>query len=188
MKTATALNKLHAGDRVELIEVVDNYPHIWADVGLTGTVAEVGEYSGNDIVWVTLDKHFPSIAEWDNQLEVWGEVHPNALSRIEGIVRFPCKFRFEASPAFSGFHNTTGWNGFDNIWVTEDTRAAIAAWLRTEGETEAADDVLSIPAEAGLVSLANGYATQIVEPCAGCGELLETSQDTFCDKCDEVKS
>ena len=74
----------------------------------------------------------------------------------------PCKFTFDASPAFDGFALGSTWNGFDNVSVTPEDRDEIAAYFRREGDTETADDLLSIePDKSGLICLGGGCVTRI---------------------------
>src|SRR5829696_3848959 len=76
----------------------------------------------------------------------------------------PCKFTFDATPAFNGFALGSTWNGFDNVSVTPEVRNEIAAYFRGEGDTETADDLLSIdPDKNGLICLGWGYVTQVIE-------------------------
>jgi hypothetical protein len=81
----------------------------------------------------------------------------------------PCKFVFIDSPPFDGFAQGTTWNGFDNVAVTPEVLREIVAWFR-EGSAddpdmeEANQEMLDIePMANGLISLAYGYATVIVE-------------------------
>ena len=76
----------------------------------------------------------------------------------------PCKFTFDATPAFDGFALGSTWNGFDNVSVRPEIRDEIVAYFRSECDSETADDLLSITPDAnGLICLGWGYATQIVE-------------------------
>jgi hypothetical protein len=76
----------------------------------------------------------------------------------------PCKFTFDATPAFDGFALGSTWNGFDNVSVTPEDRDGIAAYFRREGDTGTADDLLGIePERSGLICLGWGYVTQVIE-------------------------
>lgn len=72
-----------------------------------------------------------------------------------------CTFSFDTGDTYPGFTDDSHWNGFLNVWVTPDTRDSIIADFDLHGWWEPGDkeDMLSIPVESGLVSLANGYAT-----------------------------
>jgi hypothetical protein len=78
----------------------------------------------------------------------------------------PCVFAFDDEQEFPGFAHGTTWNGFDNVSVEPQVRDAIVAHFRESDchpDTEAANlDILALPTVDGLVSLANGYATQII--------------------------
>ena len=74
------------GTRIKLIQDVDNYPDIYAPAGLTGTLVRI---DSEGAYWVKLDKHFPSLDEWNNKLQIWDyscqspEYHPeNYLQAI----------------------------------------------------------------------------------------------------------
>lgn len=75
----------------------------------------------------------------------------------------PCKFTFDDGKVWEGFAEGTTWNGFDNVSVTRSTAAAIDAWFGNDGSENAVIGDM-VADENGLISLANGYATQIVEP------------------------
>jgi hypothetical protein len=76
----------------------------------------------------------------------------------------PCFFVFDDSPPFAGFAYGSRWNGFDNVAVTPAVLRDIVAWFEAGYPDDGNDDLLAIePDEAGLISLAFGYATQIVE-------------------------
>lgn len=73
----------------------------------------------------------------------------------------PCRFSFDDGPDFDGFDLGTTWNGWANVVVTVEVRDQIAAWFdgKVEPETNAA--LRALPAERGLVSLADGYAVTL---------------------------
>lgn len=77
----------------------------------------------------------------------------------------PCKFTFDDERTFDGFALGSTWNGFDNVAVTEAVLQQVRDWMEEGGcDADDVDALLSIHAdENGLFSLANGYATQIVE-------------------------
>jgi len=54
--------------RVQLVKAVDNFPTGFFDIGLTGTLREIDEEGS---YWVTLDKHFPELDEWQNAIQIW---------------------------------------------------------------------------------------------------------------------
>lgn len=85
----------------------------------------------------------------------------------------PCRFYFGDDPTFAGFTDGTTWNGFDNVWVTAETHAAIVAHFR-EGYAgigyrgadldEAMQPFTELtPDSDGLYSYACGFATSIDE-------------------------
>jgi hypothetical protein len=55
------------GKRVRLVHGVDNYPTVRVPAGETGTVLRFV----CDSLWVKMDRHFPELAEWDNELQMW---------------------------------------------------------------------------------------------------------------------
>jgi hypothetical protein len=59
---------MQIGTRVELVQDVDNYPHVYCKAGLTGTLARI---DGEGSYWVRMDQYFPSLKEWDNELQIW---------------------------------------------------------------------------------------------------------------------
>jgi hypothetical protein len=72
-----------SGTRVRLRKDVENYPTIFAEAGLTGTLVCIdmeGAY------WVKLDKHFPELDQWNNELQIWdwGDDEP-AESYVEPV-------------------------------------------------------------------------------------------------------
>lgn len=73
------------------------------------------------------------------------------------------RFQFEDSPAFDGFADGTTWNGYANVWISPEVREQVVAWLREQGDEDTADEIMGLPVEDGLVSLANGYTAQIVD-------------------------
>src|SRR5215213_6648757 len=84
------------------------------------------------------------------------------MTRCKFTILTPCKFTFDATPAFDGFALGSTWNGFDDVSVTPEVRDEIAAYFRSEGDAEMTDDLLSIePDENGLICLGGGYATRI---------------------------
>ncbi|MES2295376.1 MAG: hypothetical protein V4527_18920 [Pseudomonadota bacterium] len=60
-------NRLAIGTRVRLVKTVDNFPTGIFDIGLTGTLKAIED----DCWWVTLDKPFPLLAEWENAIQIW---------------------------------------------------------------------------------------------------------------------
>lgn len=80
----------------------------------------------------------------------------------------PCKFTFDNTPPFSGFALGTTWNGFDNVAVTLATAHEIDRWFATEQAiydypVDGFDIIASLPVRDGLISLAYGFTTIIVE-------------------------
>ena len=82
------------------------------------------------------------------------------------------QFCFGDDPTYLGWSDGTTWNGFDNVWVTEDVHNQICNHFRSEyilmGEDEAGVDYLMQsfdiePDADGLYSYANGFATSIDE-------------------------
>jgi len=75
-----------------------------------------------------------------------------------------CLFCFGDGEVFAGFAVGSTWNGFDNVAVTPEVRAAIVAHAREiDGQTPDVDDLESLPVdEDGLIDLSNGWATQVV--------------------------
>jgi hypothetical protein len=69
-----------------------------------------------------------------------------------------CKFTFDDEKVWSGFACGTTWNGFDNVAVTKEIAAEIDRYF--EGQDCAISEIE--PDKNGLISLANGFATQIV--------------------------
>jgi hypothetical protein len=77
-----------------------------------------------------------------------------------------CRFTFDDSPEFEGFSDGSTWNGFDNVWVTPETRNRIVAWFRAQPDCDADceegnQDMLALPVDDGLVSLGWGYAASV---------------------------
>jgi hypothetical protein len=66
------------GQRVKLNRDVDVYPTVYAKAGEVGTVAEIDD----ERIMVRMDTHFPTLAEWHNQLEIWREWNEDALSPL----------------------------------------------------------------------------------------------------------
>jgi len=68
------IQKFADGTRVMLAEQVEAFPlaTIFAP-GLTGTVTSYAV--ADDAYWVKLDQHFPVLAEWDNELQIYGDEH-----------------------------------------------------------------------------------------------------------------
>lgn len=63
--------KFPDGTRVILSDDYECYPIDIFPAGLTGTVME---YDGDsDWYWVKLDRHYPALAEWQNQLQIIGD-------------------------------------------------------------------------------------------------------------------
>ncbi len=74
------------------------------------------------------------------------------------------RFTFDHERSWAGFTDGSRWNGFLNVWVTAAVRNKIAQdvtmWVNGPEER---DEFLALPpGPFGLVSLANGYATQEV--------------------------
>ncbi len=59
---------IEIGTRVKLTKDVENWPTVYAEAGLTGTLTDI---DSEGCYWVLLDKHFPDLDEWDNQLAIW---------------------------------------------------------------------------------------------------------------------
>jgi hypothetical protein len=74
----THYRKLKIGDEVALSEDIENGRTIYCEKGETGTVTEISD----EFVFVKMDRHFPEIDEWDNQLQIWLEFYPDALELI----------------------------------------------------------------------------------------------------------
>lgn len=72
-------NHMAVGTRVRTTSDVENYPVIFMPAGATGTIA----HSDDESTWVTLDRHVPDLAEWDNQLQVWH--HESGSAPLEAI-------------------------------------------------------------------------------------------------------
>ena len=77
------MTRFDVGDRVELSRDVDNFPNVYARAGERSTVVNVE----HDSTWVRMDRTFPELAEWNNELQIW---HPRdeavedlPLQRIE---------------------------------------------------------------------------------------------------------
>jgi len=78
-------------------------------------------------------------------------------------------FHFGDDPTFLGYTDSTTWNGFDNVWVTEDEHNRICNHFRSEyilmGEDAEGVEYLMQsfyelePDDDGLYSYANGFAT-----------------------------
>lgn len=58
---------IQPGRRVILVQDVDVFPTGYFHAGLTGTLQRIDEEGR---FWVRLDKHFPVLDEWDNELEI----------------------------------------------------------------------------------------------------------------------
>ena len=74
------------GTRIRLVQGVDNYPEVYVKEGITGTLVRIE----SDCYWIKLDKHFPELDEWNNELQIWdwskendGKYHPETY--IEAI-------------------------------------------------------------------------------------------------------
>ena len=79
----------------------------------------------------------------------------------------PCQFRFMDSPPIAGYAYGTTWNGFDNIAVTLATAHEIDRYFEVvcalEGWPNEDEPLADMEPDArGLISLAYGYATEIV--------------------------
>jgi len=76
----------------------------------------------------------------------------------------PCRFTFDGSPEFDGFSYGTTWNGFDNVCVLPQVRDKIVAYFELDGcDSDTIASLRDLPVrEEGVVSLAGGWATQIV--------------------------
>lgn len=79
----------------------------------------------------------------------------------------PCKFTFDGEViVYDGFDLHSTWNGFDNVAVTPAVREQIAEQFKRQAEFYGfayETTVEDVPVgEDGLVSLANGFATQII--------------------------
>lgn len=75
----------------------------------------------------------------------------------------PCRFVFLDSPIFAGYAYGSTWNGFDNVAVTPAVRDQIVAYFSATQPQEDLDSFDIEPDEDGLISLRDGYATEIVE-------------------------
>ena len=85
-----------------------------------------------------------------------------------------CKFTWDDETVFTGFADGTRWNGFDNVAVTPEVRDEIAAYFEDAAKDrrafgaadalETAEDLRAMePGPDGLISLAGGFATSIVD-------------------------
>ncbi len=72
----------------------------------------------------------------------------------------PCRFSFAEGPVYPGFAHGSTWNGFDNVSVTPEVREQIAA-AADEEHPETAAEIRALPVHGGLVSLADGFASEI---------------------------
>jgi hypothetical protein len=77
---------LPEGSRVRLKRDVQNFPSGTFASGLTGTLVKIG---ANGDYWVKLDKHFPNLEAWDNELQLWdwsgedtSDEHPSTYLEI----------------------------------------------------------------------------------------------------------
>ena len=84
----------------------------------------------------------------------------------------PCKFYFGDDPTWDGLTDGSTWNGFNNVWVTEETHKAIVQHFTREYRVsgyhgadllEVMDSFFIEPDDDGLYSYANGFATSIEE-------------------------
>lgn len=90
----------------------------------------------------------------------------------------PCTFTFADGPAFPGFAHGTTWNGFDNVSVIPEVREQIAAEAATE-HPETAAQLRALPVVDGLVSLADGFASEI-EPVGQVGGWITRNGISLC--------
>jgi len=60
------------GERVRLTKTVEVFPIGVFDPGLIGVIADI---TSNGI-WVKLDRHFPELEAWDNELQIWDDDEP----------------------------------------------------------------------------------------------------------------
>ena len=68
---------------------------------------------------------------------------------------------FEDSPVFGGYTDDTTWNGWLNVWVTEETHEEVIRWIAGTGEDYEDFQALG-PDLRGLVSYAYGFTAQEV--------------------------
>jgi hypothetical protein len=66
------------GQRVQLNRDVDVFPTVYVKAGEKGTIASIDA----ERIMVRMDSHFPPLAEWNNELEIWREWHEDALTLI----------------------------------------------------------------------------------------------------------
>lgn len=59
---------LMPGERVVVTKPVDNYPTVVVGAGETGTLQRIDE---EGTYWVKLDKPFPALEEWANEVAIW---------------------------------------------------------------------------------------------------------------------
>jgi hypothetical protein len=142
-------HNLKVGSRVRLVKEVDNYPTILAPVGLTGTIKSIE----NDCYWITLDKHFDALNEWDNALQIWDfeepEHHPSTyLEECGNLLEtaIACDDLDKALyPVMTALGITTGdvaaqhFSGYEpdanTVWAQSDgmtRRDMLADYIRTE--------------------------------------------------------
>lgn len=76
-----------------------------------------------------------------------------------------CRFYFVEGPNYDGFTDGTTWNGFANVWVKPEVRDQIVTDIRANDpdDEHAAQLASEQPDEAGLVSLAKGWAAELTE-------------------------
>lgn len=77
------------GTRVVLVSDVDNFPTLFVKAGETGILDRI---DGEGSYWIKLDRHFPELNEWKNQLQIWdwsdeneGRFHPETFIRAESL-------------------------------------------------------------------------------------------------------
>lgn len=62
------MDTLAAGTRIRLVKNVENYPHVFAKEGETGTFLRIDEEGSH---WFLLDRYEDGIDEWDNEVMIW---------------------------------------------------------------------------------------------------------------------
>ena len=67
------------GMRVRLVEDVENFPTVLVPAGECGMIADASD----ELVYVSLDRHFPELDEWENVLQVSRDDHPDALEVLD---------------------------------------------------------------------------------------------------------
>jgi len=132
----------------------------------TRTFEVVAYISMNGRVWTRAGGHgtTPGMLNFDLMEGRYWSTRIAALAAMVGRPApklWRCGFTFDDSPTFPGFTDGTTWNGWDNVWVTPETHAAVIAWFKAQGDDTACFEDL-VPEDDGLlVSYAYGYCTVV---------------------------